>query len=75
MYNVRIRPFYIKGQTYRLSEPQELKAIEEITDILRKHHKTKAIIEPIQIIEKNDFRPESVSLISNSAYQNTVFMQ
>ena len=55
-FPVIIQPFYIKGQTFRLSEPQELKAIKSIQKLLLADSRTKAKIMPIIIIEKDDPR-------------------
>lgn len=55
-FPVIIRPFYIKGQTFRLSEPQELSAIASIRELLLSDPRTKAKILPLSIIEKDDSR-------------------
>ncbi len=55
-FPVIIRPFYIKGQTFRLSEPQELEAIKSIQKLLLADKRTKAKIMPLTIIEKDDPR-------------------
>ena len=53
-FPVTIRPFYIKGQTFRQSEPQELEAIATIRELLLADLRTKATILPIVIIEKDE---------------------
>lgn len=55
-FPVVIQPFYIKGQTFRLSEPQELAAISSIGDLLLNDPRTKAEIRQPEIIEKDDPR-------------------
>ena len=55
-FAVVIHPFYIKGQTFRLSEPQELEAIASIRELLLRDSRTKAEILPPEVIEKNDPR-------------------
>ncbi len=55
-YPVVIRPFYIKGQTFRLSEPQELSAIKAIRELLIADERTKAEIMEPEIIEASDPR-------------------
>lgn len=55
-FPIVIHPFYIKGQTFRLSEPQELDAIASIRDLLLNDPRTKAEILPPEIVEKNDLR-------------------
>lgn len=62
-FPVNIRPFYVKGQTYRQSEPQELKAISVIREMLLQDSRTKANIEPINIIEQNDPRTKERSIV------------
>ncbi len=57
---VRIRPFYIKGQTFRQSEPQELDSIIKNLKILRSDHRTKANIIDLEIIEKEDNRIKNI---------------
>lgn len=55
-YPVKIRLFYIKGQTFRMSEPQELEAIQAISNLLISDSRTKAELLPIEIIERDDSR-------------------
>ena len=55
-FPVVIRSFYIKGQTFRQSEPQELAAITTIRELLIADPRTKAEILPITVIEKDDSR-------------------
>ena len=62
-FPVTIRPFYIKGQTYRLSEPQEFKAIAAIRELLLADSRTKAELLPLTIIEKNDPRIKDREII------------
>ncbi len=62
-FPVRIRPFYIKGQTFRQSEPQELAAIESIQELLHADSRTKAELLPILIIEKDDPRIKDREII------------
>lgn len=62
-YPVIIHPFYIKGQTFRLSEPQELAAIAAIRELLLADPRTKAEILPPEIIEKNDPRIKDREII------------
>ena len=54
--SIRISPFYIKGQTFRLSEPQELAAIQSIRELLLADPRTKVEILPVTVIEKDDPR-------------------
>lgn len=56
VFPVAIQPYYIKGQTFRLSEPQELDAISSIRELLIKDPRTKAKILPPIILEKDDSR-------------------
>ena len=63
-FPVIIRPFYIKGQTFRQSEPQELEAIAKISDLLNKDQRTKASILPISVIEHNDPRIKTREIIN-----------
>ena len=53
-FPVSVRLFYIKGQTYRMSEPQELEAIRTIYNILCSDSRTKANLKSIEVIEKDD---------------------
>lgn len=62
-FPVIIRPFYIKGQTFRLSEPQELSAIASIRELLLSDPRTKAKILPLSIIEKDDSRIKDHEII------------
>ena len=62
-FPVIIRPFYIKGQTFRLSEPQELEAIKSIQKLLLADKRTKAKIMPIMIIDKDDPRIKDREII------------
>lgn len=62
-FPVIIRPFYIKGQTFRLSEPQELSAIAAISDLLLSDPRTKAELLPISIIEKDDVRVKDREIV------------
>ena len=55
-YPVAIRPFYIKGQTFRTSEPQELAAIAAIRELLLTDSRTKAEIMLPLILERDDPR-------------------
>lgn len=55
-FPVSIRPFYIRGQTFRLSEPQELEAISAIRKLLLQDPRTRAELQPLTIIEKEDPR-------------------
>ena len=60
---VTIQPFYVKGQTFRLSEPQELAAISSIRELLLADSRTKAeILSPI-IIEKDDVKLKDRELV------------
>lgn len=67
-FPVTIRPFYIKGQTYRLSEPQELEAITSIRKQLLEDPRTKAELLPISIIEKDDPRIKDREIIKAHRY-------
>lgn len=62
-FPVIIRPFYIRGQTFRLSEPQELSAIASICDILFSDPRTKAELLPLSIIEKDDVRVKDREIV------------
>lgn len=62
-FPVTIRPFYIKGQTYRLSEPQELAAVASIRKLLLEDPRTKAELLPVSIIEKDDQRIKDREII------------
>lgn len=62
-FPVTIRPFYIRGQTFRLSEPQELSAIQAIHDLLLADPRTKAELLPLEIIEKNDPRVKDREIV------------
>lgn len=62
-FPVIIRPFYIRGQTFRLSEPQELSAIVSICDILFSDPRTKAELLPLSIIEKDDVRVKDREIV------------
>ena len=55
-FPIIIRPFYIKGQTFRLSEPQELAAVASIRELLLADPRTEAELLPLEIIEKDDLR-------------------
>lgn len=55
-FPVEIQPFYIKGQTFRRSEPQEREAIETIRELLKNDPRTKAKLLPIIYFEKDDPR-------------------
>lgn len=55
-FPVSIRPFYIRGQTFRLSEPQELEAVSAIRELLLQDPRTRAELQPLTIIEKGDPR-------------------
>lgn len=55
-FPVSIRPFYIRGQTFRLSEPQELEAVSAIRELLLQDARTRAELQPLTIIEKDDPR-------------------
>lgn len=65
-FPVTIRPFYIKGQTYRLSEPQELAAIDAIRKLLVTDSRTNAELLPLEIIEKDDPRIKDREIIKAS---------
>lgn len=62
-FPVTIRPFYIKGQTYRLSEPQELAAIADIRELLLADPRTKTELLPLSVIEKDDLRIKDREII------------
>ena len=63
-YPVTIRSFYVKGQTFRLSEPQEFQARKAIRELLIADPRTKAeILEP-EIIEANDPRVKDREIIN-----------
>ena len=62
-FSVVIRAFYIKGQTFRQSEPQELAAITAIRELLLADPRTKAEILPITVIEKDDPRVKDREII------------
>lgn len=62
-FPVIIRPFYIKGLTYRLSEPQELDAIAAIAELLLADPRTKAKLLPLTIIENGDQRAKDREII------------
>lgn len=62
-FPVRIQPFYIKGQTFRLSEPQEMAAISAIQELLLTDCRTKAQLLPLSIIEKDDLRIKDREII------------
>ena len=55
-FPVVIRPFYIKGQTFRQSEPQEFAAIAAIHELLLADPRTKARLLPLEVLEKDDPR-------------------
>lgn len=55
-FPVTIQPFYIKGQTFRSSEPQELSAVAAIRELLLADPRTKANLLPSTIIERDDPR-------------------
>lgn len=55
-FPVSIQPFYIRGQTFRLSEPQELEAISAIRELLLLDSRTRAELLPLVVIEKDDPR-------------------
>lgn len=63
-FSVIIRPFYIKGQTFRQSEPQELDAIASIRELLLADPRTKAELLPLATIEKNDPRVKDREIIN-----------
>ena len=63
-FPVVIQPVYFRGQTFRLSEPQELSAIDTITCLLQKDVRTRAKLLPICIIEKDDPRIKNREIIS-----------
>lgn len=62
-FPVTIRPFYIKGQTFRQSEPQELEAVANIRELLLKDSRTRAELLPLTIIEKDDSRIKNREII------------
>jgi len=62
-FPVTIRPFYIRGQTYRLSEPQELEAVAAIRELLLADPRTKAELLPLTVIEKDDPRIKDREII------------
>lgn len=62
-YPVTIRPFYVKGQTFRLSEPQELAAISSIRELLLNDPRTKAEIMQPEIIEPDDPRVKDREIV------------
>ena len=55
-FPVEIQPFYIKGQTFRQSEPQEIAAITTIRELLQADPRTKAKLLPTIFFEKDDPR-------------------
>lgn len=63
-FPVTIRPFYIKGQTFRLSEPWELSATAEIRDLLLSDTRTKAEILPLEVVEKDDRRVKDRDIVN-----------
>ena len=63
-YPVTIRPFYIRGQTFRLSEPQELAAIKAIRELLLTDPRTKAELLPPLILEKDDPRIKDREIVN-----------
>lgn len=63
-FPVIIRPFYIKGQTFRQSEPQELATITAIRELLQADSRTKAELLPLTIIEKDDPRVKDREIIT-----------
>lgn len=63
-FPVTIRPFYIKGQTFRLSEPQELKAVAAIRELLLADPRTRAELLPLEILEKNDPRIKDREIVA-----------
>lgn len=62
-FPVTIRPFYIRGQTFRQSEPQEMAAIEAIRKLLLSDFRTKAELLPLSVIEKDDSRVKAREII------------
>lgn len=63
-FPVAIRPFYIRGQTFRQSEPQELEAIKAIRELLLADSRTKAELLPLTIIEKDDPRIKDREIVN-----------
>ena len=63
-FPVIIRPFYIRGQTFRLSEPQEMAAISTIRELILADSRTKAELLPLSIIEKDDLRIKDREIVN-----------
>lgn len=63
-YPVTIRPFYIKGQTFRQSESQELEGLKAIRELLLADSRTKAELLPLMIIEKDDPRIKDREIVN-----------
>ena len=63
-FPVIIRSYYIKGQTFRLSEPYELSAISSIYNELINDSRTKAEITPLNVLEKDDYRIKSRDIVN-----------
>lgn len=55
---VIVQPYYMIDRKYRRSVPNELKAIEYITEDIRKHPETKCIIKPLIKVEVADLEPD-----------------
>lgn len=71
-FPVTIRPFYIRGQTFRQSEPQELEAIEAIRKLLLADSRTKAELLPLTVIEKDDPRIKDREIVNT---HRRIYMQ
>lgn len=63
-FPIIIRPFYIKGQTFRLSEPYEMAAITAIRELLLADPRTQADLLPVIIIEKDDPRIKDREIVN-----------